>query len=138
MGLVAVAGGCAYKIIHILWLKKFDSVIDFFCLTNDDDKLNYQADDEVEIAENGEGEKLNASETKMKDASTSMSQERLSLMIKYNQIGSLTSLSRSKVSYLFIIFFTSCLLLYSPYTLFLYFQNKINLLQGDRNVDRLE
>lgn len=34
----------------------------------------------------------------MRDASTSMSQERLSLMIKYNQIGSLTSLSRSKVS----------------------------------------
>lgn len=35
----------------------------------------------------------------MRDASTSMSQERLSLMIKYNQIGSLTSLSRSKVSF---------------------------------------
>lgn len=26
MGLVAVGGGIAYKIIHILWLKKFDSV----------------------------------------------------------------------------------------------------------------
>lgn len=26
MGLVAVAGGFAYKIIHILWLKKFDAV----------------------------------------------------------------------------------------------------------------
>lgn len=35
----------------------------------------------------------------MKDAGTSMSLERISLMVKYNQIGSLTSLSRgSKVS----------------------------------------
>jgi hypothetical protein len=50
------------------------------------------------VAENGERDKLNAPESKMRDASTSMSQERLSLMIKYNQIGSLTSLSRSKVS----------------------------------------
>lgn len=29
MGLVAIAGGIAYKIIHIIWLKKFDSVIFF-------------------------------------------------------------------------------------------------------------
>jgi hypothetical protein len=50
------------------------------------------------VLENGENEKLSP-EPKMKDASTSMSQERLSLMIKYNQIGSLSSLSRgSKVS----------------------------------------
>lgn len=26
MGLVALAGGISYKIIHILWLKKFDLV----------------------------------------------------------------------------------------------------------------
>lgn len=50
------------------------------------------------MVENGETEKLSP-EPKMRDASTGMSQERLSLMIKYNQIGSLTSLSRgSKVS----------------------------------------
>lgn len=80
MGLVAVAGGFAYKIIHSLWLKKFDMV-----------------DDEAETAdnENGETDHL-SSEPRTKDASTSMSQERLSLMIKYNQVGSLTSLSRSK------------------------------------------
>ena len=47
--------------------------------------------------ENGENEKL-SSEPKMRDASTSMSPEHLSLMIKYNQVGSLSSLSRgSKV-----------------------------------------
>lgn len=34
----------------------------------------------------------------MRDASTSMSQERISLMVKYNQIGSMASLSRSRVS----------------------------------------
>jgi hypothetical protein len=54
------------------------------------------------VIENGENEKL-AAEPKTRDASTSMSQERLSLMIKYNQMGSLTSLSRSKVS--FSVFF---------------------------------
>ncbi|CRK88289.1 CLUMA_CG002068, isoform A [Clunio marinus] len=74
MGLVAVAGGIAYKIIHHLWLKKFDAIDD---------------DDDNEVC----GE----SEPKFRDASTSMSQERLSLMVsKYNQVGSLTSLSRSK------------------------------------------
>lgn len=56
-----------------------------------------QGDDDGDAVENGEAEKL-APEPKMRDASTSMSQEHLSLMIKYNQIGSLSSLSRgSKV-----------------------------------------
>ncbi|EDS32628.1 conserved hypothetical protein [Culex quinquefasciatus] len=54
------------------------------------------ADDDV--LESGEAEKLTetkeADEPKTKDQGTSMSQERLSLMIKYNQIGSLTSLPR--------------------------------------------
>lgn len=27
MGIVAVAGGCVYKLIHVIWLKKFDLVI---------------------------------------------------------------------------------------------------------------
>jgi hypothetical protein len=59
---------------------------------------NAQGDDDSDAVENGEAEKL-APEPKMKDASTSMSQDHLSLMIgKYNQ-GSLSSLSRgSKVS----------------------------------------
>lgn len=50
-----------------------------------------------DTCENGENEKLK--EPKTKEMGTSMSQERLSLMIKYNQIGSLTSLPRgSKVN----------------------------------------
>lgn len=59
---------------------------------------NAQGDDDGDAGESGEAEKLSP-EPKMKDASTSMSQEHLSLMIKYNQVGSLSSLSRgSKVS----------------------------------------
>ncbi|XP_049284994.1 uncharacterized protein LOC125764620 isoform X2 [Anopheles funestus] len=80
MGLVAVAGGLAYKFIHSIWLRKYD---------------NLDADEEA--AEKGEAEKLyndGGDEPKTKDQGTSMSQERLSLMIKYNQIGSLTSLPR--------------------------------------------
>lgn len=97
MGLVALAGGISYKIIHILWLKKFDLVscekfyqnsllINFYQVPSQDD-------DEME---NGEGEKL-SSEPKTRECGTSMSQERLasSLMInKYNQMGSMTSLPR--------------------------------------------
>ncbi|XP_055540662.1 uncharacterized protein LOC129727164 [Wyeomyia smithii] len=81
MGLVAVAGGLAYKFIHAIWLRKYD---------------NPDLDDDA--AENGEADKLtdtkDSDEPKTKDQGTSMSQERLSLMIKYNQIGSLTSLPR--------------------------------------------
>lgn len=60
-------------------------------------------DVDEDAAENGEAEKLNdtkeCDEPKTRDQGTSMSQERLSLMIKYNQIGSLTSLPRgSRVS----------------------------------------
>lgn len=85
MGIFAVLGGCAYYALHLLWLKKFDASAD---------------KDDQEGTENGETEKL-TSEPKMKDQGTTMSQERLSLMIKFNQIGSLTSLPRgSKVSLL--------------------------------------
>jgi hypothetical protein len=86
MGLVAVAGGFAYKVIHIIWLKKFDAV-----------SLKCLDDDDLEVADIGEGEKLNI-DSKTRDASTSMSLERLSLMFKFNQMGSMSSLSRSKVS----------------------------------------
>ncbi|XP_035775658.1 uncharacterized protein LOC118457866 isoform X1 [Anopheles albimanus] len=79
MGLVAVAGGLAYKFIHAIWLRKYDN-----------------PDVDEETIEKGESEKLynDGDEPKTKDQGTSMSQERLSLMIKYNQIGSLTSLPR--------------------------------------------
>lgn len=83
MGLLAVVGGCCYYFIHLVWLKKFDV----------HDK------DDQDLTENGEAEKLTGIEPKTKEQGTTMSQERLSLMIKYNQIGSLTSLPRgSKVS----------------------------------------
>uniref|UniRef100_U5EED9 Putative transporter n=1 Tax=Corethrella appendiculata TaxID=1370023 RepID=U5EED9_9DIPT len=81
MGLVAFVGGIAYKFIHAIWLGKFDN-------PNECDP---------DLLENGEGEKLTndtKDEPKTRDQGTSMSQERLSLMIKYNQIGSLTSLPR--------------------------------------------
>lgn len=51
-----------------------------------------------DAVEEGETDKL-TNEPKTKDQGTGMSLERLSLMIKYNQIGSLTSLPRgSKVT----------------------------------------
>lgn len=87
MGLLAVIGGLGYWAIHLVWLRHID-------LT--------EYDDEPQSADtSGETEKLNPmdGEPKTKDMGTTMSQERLSLMIKYNQIGSLTSLPRgSKVS----------------------------------------
>lgn len=78
MGLIAVFGGIAYGVLHLAWLRKFD----------------HQAEDrdDQEGAENGETDKL--TEPATKDQGTTMSLERLSLMIKYNQIGSLTSLPR--------------------------------------------
>lgn len=82
MGLCAVVGGIIYGLLHLVWLRKFDQEAQF--------KENLKCE------ENGENEKL--TEPKTKDQGTTMSQERLSLMIKFNQIGSLTSLPRgSKV-----------------------------------------
>lgn len=84
MGLIAVVGGISYGTLHLAWLRKFD----------------HQAEDkeDQEAMENGETEKL--TEPATKDQGTTMSLERLSLMIKYNQIGSLTSLPRgSRVSF---------------------------------------
>lgn len=79
MGLLAVIGGIIYGLLHLLWLRKFDN-----------------REEEDMVADNGEAEKL--TEPKFKDQGTNVSQERLCLMIKYNQIGSLASLPRgSKV-----------------------------------------
>ncbi|KAH8413165.1 hypothetical protein KR009_008579 [Drosophila setifemur] len=79
MGLLAVVGGIAYGLLHLIWLRKFDH-------TTED------SEEEVEAVETGETEKL--TEPATKEQGTSMSLERLSLMIKYNQIGSLSSLPR--------------------------------------------
>lgn len=70
--------GGMYVLIHIAWLRKFESPS-----MEDEDNL-----------EPGEGEKLKGGEPKYKDQSTMVSFERLSLMIEYNQIGSLSSLGR--------------------------------------------
>ncbi|XP_030383555.1 uncharacterized protein LOC115631057 isoform X2 [Scaptodrosophila lebanonensis] len=78
MGLLAVVGGIAYGLLHLIWLRKFDH-------TTEDSE-------EEEAVENGETDKL--TEPATKEQGTSMSLERLSLMIKYNQIGSLSSLPR--------------------------------------------
>lgn len=83
MGLLAVVGGFLYYGLHLMYLKKFDVI--------DTDK------EEQDSAENCESEKL--TEPKTRDQGTTMSQERLSLWVKYNQIGSLASLPRgSKVT----------------------------------------
>ncbi|XP_022226548.2 uncharacterized protein LOC111076842 isoform X2 [Drosophila obscura] len=79
MGLLAVVGGIAYGLLHLIWLRKFDH-------TTED------SEEEAEAVEAGETEKL--TEPATKEQGTSMSLERLSLMIKYNQIGSLSSLPR--------------------------------------------
>lgn len=85
MGLLAVVGGIAYGLLHLIWLRKFDAT----------------AEDEEETTEKGDSnEKDKFIEPNTKDQGTSMSLERLSLMIKYNQIGSLSSLPRgSRVSF---------------------------------------
>jgi len=84
MGLLAVVGGIAYGLLHLIWLRKFDHT-------------TAEYEEEVEAVEVGETEKL--TEPATKEQGTSMSLERLSLMIKYNQIGSLSSLPRgSRVS----------------------------------------
>ncbi|KRF81593.1 major facilitator superfamily domain-containing protein 6 isoform X2 [Drosophila virilis] len=79
MGLLAVVGGIAYGLLHLIWLRKFDHTTE-------------ESEEDVEAVEAGETEKL--TEPATKEQGTSMSLERLSLMIKYNQIGSLSSLPR--------------------------------------------
>ncbi|KAJ8950282.1 hypothetical protein NQ318_021137 [Aromia moschata] len=75
MGMVAVTGGCSYAALYYFWLRKIEV-----------------KDEEDEIG--GETEKLKDGEPKYKDQATMVSLERLSLMVEYNQIGSLTSLGR--------------------------------------------
>lgn len=78
MGLGAMIAGGMYVLMHIAWLRKFDS----------------PAMEDEDILEPDENEKLKGAEPKYKDQSTMVSFERLSLMIEYNQIGSLSSLGR--------------------------------------------
>lgn len=80
MGLLAVVSGILYYLLHLCYLHKFDK--------EDVDRDETMNNEETE----------NLTEPKTRDQSTTMSQERLSLWVKYNQIGSLASLPRgSKV-----------------------------------------
>ncbi|KAJ8923738.1 hypothetical protein NQ315_010319 [Exocentrus adspersus] len=75
MGVVAVCSGVSYALLHYFWLK------------------NIEVKDDEDAGE--ESGKLNNAEPKFKDQSTMVSFERLSLVVEYNQIGSLTSLGRN-------------------------------------------
>ncbi|XP_049817223.1 uncharacterized protein LOC109608343 [Aethina tumida] len=81
MAFVACSSGIAYALIYCLWLKQIE--------------INGEKDESA--LENGEAEKL-TDEPKTRDVGTMCSFEkldsRLSLMVEYNQIGSLTSLGR--------------------------------------------
>ncbi|XP_050314309.1 uncharacterized protein LOC126748849 isoform X2 [Anthonomus grandis grandis] len=76
MGSVAAFSGLAYILIYRC------------CLKSDEEKLE-------DIVEEPETKPLGDKEPKYKDAETMVSFERLSLMVEYNQIGSLTSLGRN-------------------------------------------
>ncbi|KAJ8926921.1 hypothetical protein NQ314_020773 [Rhamnusium bicolor] len=76
MGLVAVCSGCTYALLHYFWLRKIEI-----------------KDEEEDLGD--ETQKLKDGEPKYKDQSTMVSFERLSLVVEYNQIGSLTSLGRN-------------------------------------------
>ncbi|XP_044765408.1 uncharacterized protein LOC123321737 [Coccinella septempunctata] len=81
MGLMSVVCGVLYVIVHYVCLAKIE-----FDTDRDDEEKN------------GEMSKINTetSEPKFKDQSTMVSHERLSLMIEYNQIGSVSSLGKSR------------------------------------------
>ncbi|XP_018322678.1 uncharacterized protein LOC108735277 [Agrilus planipennis] len=84
MGAIAVGTGISYGLIHCLWLKKVVK------------KFDGEVEEDIEGAET---EKLKpGEEPKFKDQSTMVSMERLSLMVEFNQIGSLTSLGRHAVN----------------------------------------
>ncbi|XP_066158049.1 major facilitator superfamily domain-containing protein 6 [Euwallacea fornicatus] len=76
MGTVAAVSGLSYVILYSFWLKKHDLKID----------------------EASVDTKLPNGEPKFKDQGTMVSIERLSLMVEYNQIGSLTSLGRNHLA----------------------------------------
>ncbi|CAH1160196.1 unnamed protein product [Phaedon cochleariae] len=76
MGAVGTCAGLLYTFLHYTWLK------------------NYRVKPEEDTLDE-ESLKLQNEEPKFKDQGTMVSMERLSLMVEFNQIGSITSLSRS-------------------------------------------
>ncbi|KAL1493310.1 hypothetical protein ABEB36_011388 [Hypothenemus hampei] len=76
MGIVATASGLSYILLYKFWLKKYDEL-------------------KEEVVDDWESKKLKNGEPKYKDQETMVSFERLSIMVEYNQIGSLTSLGRN-------------------------------------------
>ncbi|CAG9762061.1 unnamed protein product [Ceutorhynchus assimilis] len=77
MGTVAAASGFIYIILYRFWLKKNEAKFD------------------EDFDEDPATEKLRNDEPKFKDQGTMVSCERLSIMVEYNQIGSLSSLGRN-------------------------------------------
>lgn len=80
MGMIAVISGLWYAFLHYTWLKNA----------------------EMRLGDREETAQLNNGQLRYKDQSTSMSMERLSVMIEHSQIGSITSLGRHSRSGLFI------------------------------------
>ncbi|ENN74204.1 uncharacterized protein LOC109540938 [Dendroctonus ponderosae] len=77
MGVVAATSGVIYTIANRCWLNKQPIKLD------------------EEIIDDPASKKLTNTEPKFKDQGTMVSIERLSIMVEYNQIGSLTSLGRN-------------------------------------------
>ncbi|XP_017769290.1 PREDICTED: uncharacterized protein LOC108557327 [Nicrophorus vespilloides] len=73
MGTASVVFGVAYAVLHMCWLRKIEII--------------YQEEDMID-------EVKPEPEPKTRDQGTMVSFERLSLIIEYNQVGSLTSLGR--------------------------------------------
>ncbi|CAH0561792.1 unnamed protein product [Brassicogethes aeneus] len=83
MAFISCSSGIAYALLYYFWLKKIEE---------------RAVRDDANVVENGEIDKLKDDEPKTRDVGTMCSFEkldsRLSLVVEYNQIGSLTSLGR--------------------------------------------
>ncbi|KAI5748763.1 hypothetical protein M8J76_001727 [Diaphorina citri] len=85
MGVVSAISGVLYGFLHFIWLRKFDG------------KTFDKGGDSAAITEQAEMEKLKAEElTESQEVAAELA-ERLSLMIKFNHRGSLTSLDREHI-----------------------------------------
>lgn len=99
MGLLAIVGGAVYGFVYYVWLKELQDDEEFVEEEGVDNGGNKSApENKLLMVECGETQKIKTiKEPLYKDQSTMVSFERLSLMIEYNQIGSLTSLGRRSI-----------------------------------------
>ncbi|KAL1464353.1 hypothetical protein WDU94_004007 [Cyamophila willieti] len=84
MGIISAISGVLYGFLHFIWLRKFDG-------------KNIKNDDANMTADEPEMQKLKANELLESQEVAAELAERLSLMIKYNHRGSLTSLDREQL-----------------------------------------